>query len=108
MGKLIKQDFIALLPFFLFFLILTLLVSGNFFFWDTVQLSSKQAHFYYTNGYKDLLLPNSIDSGHPPIMGMALAFLWKIFSKSLIVSHLFIFPFLIGIVIQMKNTVLPR
>jgi hypothetical protein len=41
-----------------------------------------------------------MDSGHIPFFGLSLAIIWKVFHKSLFVSHLFILPFLIGIVYQ--------
>jgi hypothetical protein len=89
-----------LIPFYLFFLFLTLAASGNFFFWDTVQLASKHAQWYFDNNFDHFLLPDSIDSGHIPSFGLLLAMVWKIFNKSLLVSHLFMLPFLLGIVYQ--------
>ena len=94
------KTYIRLTPFFLFYFTLTLLVSDNIFFWDTVQLGSKHAHFFYETNFSQLLLPNDIDSGHIPTFGMYLALAWKIFGKNLLVSHLAMFPFLFGIVIQ--------
>ena len=89
----------------LFFFVLTLCASGNSFFWDTIQLGSKQAHWFYDNNFRHLLLPNRIDSGHPPVFGLYLACLWKIFGRSLAVSHLGMLPFLIGIVFQLHRLV---
>lgn len=74
--------------------VLTLLVQCDPFFWDTVQLASKHAHFFHENGLKWSVLPESIDSGHPPALGYYLAFCWTIFGKSLFVSHWAMFPFL--------------
>lgn len=76
----------------------TWLVRHHVFFWDTIQLGSKHAHWYYENHFKYLLLPPEIDSGHPPTFGMYLAATWQIFGKSLTVSHFAILPFLIGII----------
>ncbi|PHI19559.1 hypothetical protein CEQ90_11835 [Lewinellaceae bacterium SD302] len=60
------------------------------FFWDTIQLASKQAsHIFYTGG---LLLPDAIDSGHPPGFGTYLVGWWKIFGRKLWVSHLAMWP----------------
>jgi hypothetical protein len=95
-----RSDIKILLPFLVFYTLLTLLVLHNPFFWDTIQLGSKQAHWFYENDFKFLMLPEVIDSGHPPIFGMYLALIWKIFGKSLPISHLAILPFLLGIVIQ--------
>ena len=85
------------LLFSLVYLILFFFVKDNPFFWDTIQLGSKHAHWYYENNFQFFFLPESIDSGHPPTFGMALAFLWKLFGKSLWVGHAFILCFSIGI-----------
>ena len=77
--------------------LLTWWVSDHIFFWDTVQLASKHAHWYYEHNFQRFLLPENIDSGHPPIFGLYLAICWKTFGKSLIVSHFSMLPFLIGI-----------
>lgn len=67
------------------------------FFWDTIQLGAKHAHWYYDNQFAYLLLPDEIDSGHPPTFGMLLAGMWLLFGKSLAVSHAMMLPFLIAI-----------
>ena len=63
------------------------------FFWDTIQLASRQAQWYYDQQFKYLLLPDVIDSGHPSGFGMYLALCWQGFGQSLLVSHLAILPF---------------
>ena len=75
-------------------LCLLLAVGDHIFFWDTIQLGSKHAHWYFENDFQYFLLPDEIDSGHPPAFGMYLAIIWKLFGKSLMVSHLAMFPFL--------------
>lgn len=75
------------------------LARHHAFFWDTIQLGSKHAHWYYENDFRSLLLPDEIDSGHPPAFGMYLALVWKLFGKGLAVSHLAMLPFLLGIVV---------
>lgn len=106
------SEIIRLLPFFLFFVLLTWMVSYYIFFWDTIQLGAKHASFYYENGFSKLLLPDQIDSGHIPAFGMYIACCWKIFGKSLFVSHFVMLPFLLGIVWQafllLKNYINPR
>ncbi len=77
----------------------TFLVRHHVFFWDTIQLGSKHAHWYYENGFRYLLLPDEIDSGHPPAFGMYLALVWNLFGKSLAASHFAMLPFLLGIVV---------
>jgi hypothetical protein len=94
------RDYLCLTPFFLYFILLTWFTSNNIFFWDTVQLGAKHALFYYENDFSEILLPDSFDSGHIPAFGMYLALCWKIFGKSLAVSHFSMLPFLFGIVWQ--------
>lgn len=77
-------------------LVVTLLVYNNPFFWDTVQLASKHGHFFYETDFQSIILPAEIDSGHPPLFGMYMALVWKLFGKTLCVSHLAMLPFLFG------------
>ena len=78
--------------------IIPVLFSLNFpFFWDTIQLSSKHAHHFFEHNFSQFFLPSEMDSGHFPAFGMYLAALWKIFGKTLAVSHLALLPFLIGV-----------
>lgn len=76
----------------------TFSIQSHPFFWDTVQLASKQAHHFYENGLQWTPLPAQIDSGHPPVFGYYLALIWSIAGKSLPVSHWAMYPFLCGIV----------
>ena len=69
-------------------------VQHDPFFWDSVQLGSKHAHFFYNNALRWQLLPPEIDSGHPPLFGYYLAVIWTVFGKSLPVSHWAMLPFL--------------
>lgn len=80
--------------------LLVVLHRNNSFFWDTVQLASAHANYYFQNQFSSLLLPVDIDSGHIPTFGIYLAFVWKLFGKSLVVSHLAMLPFALGIVFQ--------
>ena len=68
------------------------------FFWDTIQLGSEQANWFYGNNFQSLLLPDQIDSGHFPLFGILLSLVWTCFGQSLIVSHFFMLPFLVMIV----------
>lgn len=69
------------------------------FFWDTIQLASRQAQWYFDQHFKYLLLPDVIDSGHPSGFGMYLALCWRGFGQSLLVSHLAILPFVVLILL---------
>jgi hypothetical protein len=69
-------------------------VRNDPFFWDTIQLGSKHAHFFYENSLRWAPLPPDIDSGHPPLLGYGLAVAWTLFGKTLPVSHAFMWPWL--------------
>lgn len=87
----------------LFYALLTYFSQYNVFFGDMVQFGSRHSHYFFENNFSSFWLPNSLDSGHPPIFGMYIALCWKIFGKSLVVSHWAMFPFLILIA-----TAIPR
>lgn len=75
--------------------LIVFLISKDFpLFWDTIQFAGKHSLFYYENDFSIFFLPESIDSGHIPVFGMYLAALWKVFGKSLFVSHLVMLPFI--------------
>jgi hypothetical protein len=80
------------LPFYLFFIIITIAVSKNSFFWDKDIIISKQAYWFYENGFS-LHMPNSIDTGYTPLLAIVLAVLWKIFGINLQVGHYLMLPF---------------
>lgn len=84
-------------------IILTLLVRNNAFFWDTVQLGSIHGQFYFDNNFSSFFLPENIDSGHPPTFGIYIAWCWKLFGKNLMISHLAMLPFLMGIIYHLKK-----
>jgi len=73
------------------------------FFWDTIQLASKHAHWYFENNFQYLFLPMEIDSGHPPVFGAILALCWMLFGKSLVVSHFFMLPWVWGGIYQIVD-----
>ncbi|MDR2085546.1 MAG: hypothetical protein LBP72_00015 [Dysgonamonadaceae bacterium] len=81
---------VAVLSFpYVLFLVIAIICINNCFFQDMIQLSSLHASWYYDNNFGHFLLPNKIDSGHPPMNGMLLASLWKVFGRSLWVGHVF-------------------
>ena len=96
----IKKFPLPLLAFCFLATLITWLVREHFFFWDTVQLASKHAHYFYENGFSSLFLPDEIDSGHPPIFGFLLAGLWVIFGKTLFISHFYALFFLLILIFQ--------
>jgi len=95
-----KKESLKLLPFYLFFIILTIAVSNNSFFWDKDIIISRTAYWFYENGFS-LHLPNSIDTGYTPALSFILAVLWKIFGIKLQVGHYLMLPFSLGLVYQL-------
>ncbi|MCU4163904.1 hypothetical protein [Carboxylicivirga caseinilyticus] len=84
---------------------ITVLILFNInqpFFWDKDILDSKQAHWFLESNF-NLLLPDNIDPGHPPLMGLLLAISWSIFGKYLFIGHLLMLPFAIGTVWQINR-----
>ena len=98
----IRQNSFAFITYILV-VVLILFNINNFFFWDTVQLGSAHANYYLSTNFTQLLLPEDIDSGHIPAFGMYVALIWKIFGKSLEISHLAMLPFAVGIVWQLTK-----
>lgn len=72
------------------------LSKDNPYFWDTVQFGSQHADWYLSTNFKFFILPEIIDSGHPPFFGMYIAAMWFMFGKSLAIAHLAILPFSLG------------
>ncbi len=89
------RDHFRLLPFYACALAFIWSVQNDPFFWDTVQLASKHAHHFYSNGLRWTPLPAETDSGHPPVFGFYLATIWTYFGKTLPASHWAMLPFLL-------------
>jgi hypothetical protein len=94
-----------LLPFLLLPLVLCLLSLHNPFFWDAVYYSKTANHFLESH-FSSLILPAQDDAGHPPFFALYLAICWKLFGRSLVVSHLAILPFAIGIFWQLARLIM--
>jgi hypothetical protein len=73
------------------------------FYWDNTVQISVPANWYYQTNFKFFYLPDSIATGHPTFVGMYFALLWKLFGRSLITSHLGMFPFVFGLPLQIHN-----
>jgi len=82
------------------FTLFLLAFSDAVFFWDTVSQASKRGNFYYETGFQQLLLDPDLDSGHPPFFNLFIGLSWTIFGRTLLVSHLVMLPFVLGIVYQ--------
>ncbi len=88
-----------LLPYYLFYTAIIILVVNTPFFWDKDVIISKRALWFVENTFS-LNLPNSYDNGYAPVLSLILASLWKLFGKSLPVGHLLMLPFAIGVIYQ--------
>lgn len=102
------SGFLQNLPLIFFLGVFSLLVLWLFplpFFWDNILLSSQLADYYYANGFSQYLLPDSLDTGHPPFWGMYVALGWLVFGKQLWVGHALMLPFVLGVVWQVYRLV---
>ncbi len=101
LSSLSKIEKIWLTGLLFFYLLVNLLSSHLPFFWgDSIVQSSIAAQWYYDNNFTHFFLPLEDNPGHPPFFGMYLAIWWKIFGQNLLVSHLAMLPFLLGIAWQ--------
>jgi len=82
----------------MFYLLVVLLTRNHPFFGDCINLGARYANWFSESNFSGLIPPAGVDSGNPPFFGWYLATCWKLFGRSLAVSHLAILPFLIGIV----------
>ena len=96
----LSKGSVKLVPFYVFFTILIIAISNNSFFWDKDIIISKRAFWFYENNFS-LILPNTLDGGYAPVLGMMLALLWKIFGISLRVGHYLMLPIIIGLIYQL-------
>lgn len=92
-----------ILFFVLIALIIFLLSKDNGMFWDNVLFTSKIGNHFYNTSIFNWVLPDNLDSGHPPTLGFILAVFWNIFGYEKWVSHLFMIPCTIGFFYQLYN-----
>jgi len=72
------------------------------FFWDNVSIS-EYICFYNDNSFNSFIPPAITDFGAPTLNAFYLAVMCSIFGKSLVVCHLAIIPFVLGILWEIKN-----
>jgi len=107
--NILKNNYLYLSLVIIIYLAITIVSLNHCYFWDNIQQTSKEAHWYYNTNFSHILLPSFSDFSeqplyltpgkyditgtgyHPPFTGIVTALLWKIFGKSLWVSHIFIF-----------------
>lgn len=81
------------------FLVLKFFTLDNCFFWDNIAGYSIPANYLFENGLLQFIYPPEFVS-EPPLAHMYLAILWLLFGKSLLVAHLSITLFSLGIIWQ--------
>lgn len=94
----------------IFYTVVTLVSLKFPFFWDNILFSSKTAFYFYNEALSNLILSPGLDSGHPPFWGKMISIVWLLFGKSIIVSHIIMWPLLIAMAynfIQFSKQVLP-
>ena len=98
LNKIINDRTIHMVLIFICTFLFTLIFSKNFFFWDTITEVSIPANFYYDTNFQLSFFGQPLASGHSTAIPFYLAAIWKIFGRSLIVSHFAFFPFVFGII----------
>jgi len=88
---------------FLLALVVVMVTRRYPFYWDNIVQLSVPANWFYEHGFGTLFLPDEISTGHPPFVGMYLALLWKVFGRSLLISHLAMLPFVFGLLWQLHE-----
>ncbi len=83
----------------LFYVALTFFSSSIPFFWDNTIYSELSSHYYF-NGFKTIIAPSSLDLRGFYFYQLYMSLAWKLFGRTLLVSHLVILPFIIGIVFE--------
>lgn len=69
------------------FILFSLFTLNLPFYGDHVSIISAPANYIFDTGFRSLVLPHDLDTGHPPFYALAHAGLWKIFGRDLWVSH---------------------
>lgn len=63
------------------------------FSFDYVYLVSYVAQHIYQSDFHSFITATEVDTGHPPLIPLLHAIIWKVFGKSLAASHWLMFPF---------------
>lgn len=93
---LLKRENIPIVFIFLFFCLLTFYSRNIPFFWDEVYYIGT-AHSIFDSNFHSLIPPPEFDRGSFPFYGLYMASAWKVFGKTLAVSHFAMLPFLLGV-----------
>ena len=83
--------------------VIIILLSVNIpFFWDNITIS-EYINFYLSDSFRHIIPPLKTDFGPLTVNALYLAACCAIFGKSLLVCHLAIIPFVIGILLEIKK-----
>lgn len=82
-------------------LILFLFTHDTPFFWDALS-KSKRATWFYEHDFSQFVVPDHINSGHPPLWTLSLALLWKFFGRNLLVTRLYLLILNIMVAFQLS------
>lgn len=82
----------------LLFIIGKILLLNTYFFWDGVEALSVPANYLYDHNFSNFNYPNFVSS--PPLIHCLFALSWKIFGRTLLVSHIVMAIFSIGCITQ--------
>lgn len=93
-----KQKLIALSI--VFVIVEVLLFKDLPFFWDAASKAGR-ATWLLDNQFQQLVVPTEMNSGHPPLWPFLLAFSWKLFGKSILISRLLLAFINLGVFIQL-------
>lgn len=83
----------------LIFLVLKFFTLDNCFFWDNVAGYSMPANYLLDHGFLSFVYPSNYVA-EPPLAHMYLATLWSVFGNDLLIAHLSITVFSIGVIWQ--------
>lgn len=96
-----KKIPVPILVFSVLYLLLIILSRNIPMFWDMSNVSWA-GNLIYDSHFTTFIFPNAdIDQGAVPLYSTYLALLWVLFGKSLFVSHLAVFPFIVGVLFQL-------
>lgn len=87
---------------FILFLVLKFFTLDNCFFWDNIAGYSMPASYLLENGFQSFIYPAQYVA-EPPLAHFYLALLWFLFGKSLLIAHLSITVFSLGVIWQVYN-----
>jgi len=102
-----KSNIIFLILIVFVYVLLSIISINNCYFWDNIQQISNEAHWFYLNDYKTMLMPDiagaeiTATGYHPPLMGIMTAALWKVLGYKLWVSHAFILMWAIVLIFNL-------